>query len=333
MTSQSSDKDKRALARGGSDAAPPRSKAKAKTDKNESEQEMLTDDEEFSMKDLFKMVKRIDQRTSKIDALNKELKQFKEEVKQELVVIKDAAKADNTSIQAKISKIDGDLEAMNKRVSYIESRSSSSTTPWSPSKPPSQPQGTSSATASTAASRVISPDELVVTGFERGTHRKTRVAVTEKLLAKLPISGSHFTILPKLLHSNLSFLLRKERAPQAVVSQLLEEFRADPALGHIEHEGKVYEVQVRKPVPPARLKRNAILGQACRFIEANRTNKEGDIDICWQTGSVKWNARSVFSVDFEGGKAYFEKLLDLGLTKDQLEKAVASPAPTAAKRL
>ena len=154
-------------------------------------------------------------------------------------------------------------------------------------------------------------------------------------MKKLPVNGAHFRISPKFLHSNLCFLILKDTAPTAVLNNILEEFRkwkADSD-GTITVDGKVFEPVVRRPVPPGRLRRNAILNQAVQFVKAHATSLTKDLGICWQTGALKHGTEVIFSCEYEAGKAYFEPLLALGITKEQLSSPVDRPAPPQGKRL
>ena len=89
--SSSVEASKSALARGGSGAAPPRAKAKAGNETklaDLSDEEMVPDqtyqahdhdeepeeDQEISMKGMFKMMCRIDQRTARLENMQKDIK-------------------------------------------------------------------------------------------------------------------------------------------------------------------------------------------------------------------------------------------------------------------
>ena len=70
-----------------------------------------------------------------------------------------------------------------------------------------------------------------------------------------------------------------------------------------------------------------------KFLKEKAKNATKEIAICWQTGSLKHGTDIIFSCDYEAGKAYFEPLLELGITKDELSAAVERPSPPQAKRL
>ena len=119
------------------------------------------------------------------------------------------------------------------------------------------------------------------------------------------------------------------------MNNVLEEFRKWQEIsdGTITVEGKQYTSALRRPFPPARLKRNAILAQALRYCKANATSATKEIDICWQTGSVKHGTDIIFSCDYEAGKAYFAPLLDIGIAKEALSAHLDRPEPPKAQRL
>ena len=336
MSSPSSvEKDKRTLVREGSDAAPPRAKAKSKqtTGDNDSDDEELRQQvEEPSISDLFKLMMKVDARTAKMEGLRTEFKEFKNKVTKDISDLRSRVDTTSDECQAKIATLEGTIGAMDKRIRDVETSSSSSKSAWNPSQLPSPPPRDGSTTAGSNA-RYVSPDELVIIGFERDTHKSVRTEVAKKMLDKLQVSGTHFTVVPKFLHSNLCFVIRKNHAPQAVVSQIIEEFNANPSASNIEHEGKVYKIALRKPIAPGRLRRNAILKQACEYLKEKSPENKDDIDICWQNGAVKFKTDIVFSVDYEGGKAYFEPLLTLGISKDQLSKALEVQVVQKPKRL
>ena len=208
---------------------------------------------------------------------------------------------------------------ITKRLSMVESNPPSSSNHWVP------PQSSASVSSvSTLPTRSVSPDELVITGFERNTHMKERIKVVGKFLEKLPVSGKHFRIDPKFLHSQICFLVKLPASPAAVISQVLEEFGAlnSKQAVQIEVEGKSYSLSLRAPIPPARLKRNAILKQAFKFILDHAKDAKDPIEICWRAGAVKHGVNVLFTVNFEGVKTFYSPLLDIKVTKEELSKAL-----------
>ena len=76
-------------------------------------------------------------------------------------------------------------------------------------------------------------------------------------------------------------------------------------------------------MPPAVLKRNAILSKAALYIKDKAKDHLKDpIEICWQAGAVKHGIKILFTADYEGGKAFYSPLLDLQVTKEELSKAL-----------
>ena len=328
---------KRALARGGSDAAPPRAKAKGKPSTEEFDEEMEEDKPEMSdMQYLITMVKEIKTETKKLDKLEESIKDIKGELNGRLDAFEARLKAMEDDKQVYATKVDKQFDAINQRMKDLESKGTSSQSPWVQAKPPESHRGppSNASTSSTVAPRA-SPDELVITGFGRDTHRDERSEVVKEFMSKLPTFGPHFRIDTKFLHSNLCFLVRKEQAPQAVVQQLLEEFNKLKLedKNTFEHKGASYTLHVRRPVPPARLKRNAILKQATEYIEKNGKNITEPVAICWLSGVVKHGKTVLFACDFEDGRAYYEALLQHDITKDALSKALERPTPSYGKRL
>ena len=221
---------------------------------------------------------------------------------------------------------------MDERLRKVESASASSTTPWAPPQPQRSPA--TSTTASTYSYRP-NPDDLVFTGFPRDTHSKVRSEVITKVMAQLPQSEKHFSIQPKFLHSNLCFIVKKPSSPTAVISQILEGFKvlSGSAPLTVEHNATSYDLSLRTPIPPARLRRNAILTQAKDYIKAHGKNLTKDVEICWTSGVVKHGTTVLFGCDMEGGKAYYEAILEHGLAKEPFAAQLDRPAVALGKRL
>ena len=94
--------------------------------------------------------------------------------------------------------------------------------------------------------------------------------------------GSRIRVRPRFLHSNLCFIVIKDTAPTAVMNSILEEFKVwqSSGDGSIKVNGEVYALVLRRPVPPARLRRNAIPTQAKKFVQDHGKDVKKDIDIC-----------------------------------------------------
>ena len=86
-------------------------------------------------------------------------------------------------------------------------------------------------------------------------------------------------------------------------------------------------------MPPARLRRNAILKQALAYIKENGSNLSKDVGICWQSGTVKHGLQILFGCDMEGGKAFYEPILELGLSKEAFAAHLDKPTQYYGKRL
>ena len=338
-SSSSAEKDKRQLQRGPSD--PPRAKAKAtpvsQEQGEESEHELMaasTDEDRFDMKTLIQLMKRVDKRTARMEQLHKEVETFKREIKEEVSGIRAEVNSALSATQTKLQETTTLVQAIDQRVAKLESLPpSSSTTPPMPSAFHRSSSQASAAPTSTV--RTVPPNELVITGFDREELRSVRSQVAEKLLKELPVNGQHFRINPKFLHSNLCFLVLKDSTPTAVLNSVLEECRmwSNSGQGSIEHDGKQYKVTIRRPVPPARLRRNAILNQAMQYVEKHGKDIKEEIAICWQTGVLKHGKEVIFGCDYEGGKAYYAPLLQLGISKEALSQVLDSPAPSKGTRL
>ena len=46
------------------------------------------------------------------------------------------------------------------------------------------------------------------------------------------------------------------------------------------------------------------------------------IEICWRSGAVKHGLKVLFTVDYEGGKAYYSHLTEIKVTKEELSQAL-----------
>ena len=167
-------------------------------------------------------------------------------------------------------------------------------------------------------------DELIIVGFKRGTHRDIRFKAAEALLARLPQTGKFVKPQPRFLHGATCMVKKLPSAPVAVISQILEEaatvFKDEKA--SITIEGTTYDLTLKIPVHPDKIKRNACLRSAERYVKENAQNADGPVAICWDSGSVKIGEKSLFRATFAGEKFYYKSILDYGLTKEAFEKAV-----------
>ena len=115
--------------------------------------------------------------------------------------------------------------------------------------------------------------------------------------------------------------------PIAVLTQALEECKEihkDSEDGvHIEVDRLQFRLRLRRPVPPAKLKRNRTLRAAEAYVNAHGTNVKDKVAICWDSGFVKIDKDPVFQAKYDGELICFKPLLDYGMTKDGLLKAIA----------
>ena len=212
----SDDVNKRTPERVGSNAPPPAVKAKG-----------AAPAEETAMQMLIRMVKDIKKETSKLDTLESCIADMKGELNSKLSAFEERLKkveASQAAEQAKYDSFQDSLADITTRIAQVES--SRSSPPTSSSHTWAPPPQSAPSSNSTFPARKASPDELVITGFPRDTHMKIREKVSIKFLEKLQVSGKYFKVLPKFLHGQICFLTKTPSAPQAVISQAVEEFRA-----------------------------------------------------------------------------------------------------------
>ena len=175
----------------------------------------------------------------------------------------------------------------------------------------------SSATASTTAPRQnfkMPEDELVIVVFPRGTHKDVRKAAVESFMRTLPQSSKYFSIQPRFLHGPICHLKKIRSAPQAVVSQCLEEATVKYEDNTTEITVTYKEVQhkfnlkLRKPVHPDKIKRNACLRSAEKHVLEHAKNTKGE-HIAHLLGfrhHQSWHHRSVHG-NFHGRKVLLQR--------------------------
>ena len=109
-------------------------------------------------------------------------------------------------------------------------------------------------------------------------------------MKSMPQHGGSFGVQPRFLHGSICYLWKKAAVPMATVQLLLEEFKiiSQEKPVSVEVGDKTFELSVRRPIDPDRLKRNRLLRNAAEFIKKEGKNvPKEDFGVCYLAGAVK----------------------------------------------